>query len=494
MTIPDLLNPDHVAAMDNPQLPSYDRSRLRPRIIHLGFGAFARAHWMSYHQDYLLQNPQSDWGVVVCGLQSSAERLRQLEAADHLYSVLEHSDQISHLRIIGSIVKTAHPQHGGMDAFFAPFLEADLAIVSLTITEKGYCLVGDALDEANPAILHDLHDPTAPQSAIGVLVEALRRRRDKGLDGFSILSLDNLPSNGTLCKKAVLSFANKREAALARWIEDQVAFPCSMVDRIVPAMTDESRVLIKEKLGGLDDPTAIVCEPFRQWVIEDTFIKGRPTWEEVGVEIVSDVEPFEEMKLRTLNGAHSFLAYLGYLGGYKTIDACMADDSYRAVAHALMIKEQQPTLHLPGDVDLDTYADALIERFSNSQLHHQTAQIASDGSQKLPQRLLASIAWHLDHGSSWTRLAMAVAGWLRFMTGQDEQGKPTPINDPLATPIAEAAHLLPDWEAYIDAVFAMPAIFPPALAQDQRFVTGVKQQYAALIELGAKKHMSAMVD
>ncbi|WP_210238841.1 mannitol dehydrogenase family protein [Cohaesibacter sp. CAU 1516] len=489
MTISDLMN-----APGKPQLPTYDRSKLRPRLIHLGFGAFARAHWMSYHQDFLLQTPDSDWGVVVSDILFGADRFGQFEENDHLYSVLEHSDTISNVRIIGSIVKTAHPERGGMDAFFAPFLEPDIAIVSMTVTEKGYCLTGGALDLANPAIAHDLDNPTAPKSAIGALVEALARRKAAGLDGFTILSLDNLPANGKLCQQAVLSFADKRDAVLAAWIRKHVTFPCSMVDRIVPALTDESRALITEKLGGMQDPNGIVCEPFRQWVIEDAFVKGRPAWEEVGAQFVPDVEPFEEMKLRTLNGAHSFLAYLGYLAGYETIDACMEDANFRSVAHALMVKEQQPTLDVPGDVDLDAYAAALIERFSNSQLKHKTAQIASDGSQKLPQRMLASIAWHLEHNGDWTRLALGVAGWLRFMTGSDEQGNPTPINDPLAEPIAKAAALLPDWDAYIDAVFAMEAIFPPALVADVRFVGGVKQQYAALIELGSKRHMTAMVD
>ena len=489
MTISDLMN-----APGNPQLPTYDRAKLRPRLIHLGFGAFARAHWMSYHQDFLLKHPDSDWGVVVSDVLFGADRFGQLEENDHLYTVLEHSDTINNVRIIGSIVKTAHPERGGMEAFFAPFLEPDIAIVSMTVTEKGYCLAGGVLDQTNPAIVHDLANPTTPKSAIGALVEALRRRRDAGLDGFTILSLDNLQANGKLCEKAVSSYAEALNPVLAKWIAANVTFPCSMVDRIVPALTDESRALITETLGGMEDPNGIVCEPFRQWVIEDKFVKGRPAWEEVGAQFVPDVEPFEEMKLRTLNGAHSFLAYLGYLGGYKTIDACMADENYRSAAHALMIKEQQPTLDVPGDVDLDAYADALIDRFSNSQLKHQTAQIASDGSQKLPQRMLNSIAWHLENGGDWPRLAMGVAGWLRFMTGTDEQGEPTPINDPLADPIAEAADLLPDWEAYIDKVFTMEAIFPPALAQDQRFVAGVKRQYAALIELGAKRHMAAMVD
>ena len=488
MTISDLMT-----APGNPQLPDYDRSALKPRLIHMGFGAFARAHWMSYHQDLLIQQKNADWGIVVSSLLSGADRFAQLEDNDYLYSVLEHSDTESNLRVIGAIVQTAHPARGGMDAYFAPFLVPEIAMVSMTITEKGYCLSGGALDLKNPAIIHDLANPHTPKSAIGALVEALRRRREAGLDGFTILSLDNLPSNGKLCQKAVMSYARTLDGDLADWIEAHVTFPSSMVDRIVPALTDESRALITKTLGGMEDPNGIVCEPFRQWVIEDNFIKGRPSWEDVGAQFVANVEPFEEMKLRTLNGAHSFLAYLGYLAGYETIDACMADKDYRSVAHALMIKEQQPTLHVPDDVDLDAYADALIARFSNSQLKHRTAQIASDGSQKLPQRMLESIDWHIAHGSDWSRLALGVAGWLRFMTGTDEKGEPTPINDPaMADVIAEKAKLLPDWEAYIDAVFALDAIFPANLAEDSDFVTKVKATYATLVQRGAKQTVASL--
>ncbi|WP_316858455.1 fructuronate reductase [uncultured Cohaesibacter sp.] len=488
MTISELMT-----APGNAQLPDYDRGSLRPRLIHLGFGAFARAHWMSYHQDFLLKHPASDWGVVVSDILFGADRFGQLEENDHLYSVLEHSDTVSNLRIIGSIVKTAHPERGGMDAFFAPFLEPDIAIVSMTVTEKGYCLSGGELDVKNPAIAHDLENRQSPKTAIGALVEALRRRREAGLDGFTILSLDNLPSNGKLCKKAVMSFVQTLDPELANWISANVTFPCSMVDRIVPALTDESRALIKKTLGGMEDPNGIVCEPFRQWVIEDDFIKGRPAWEEVGAQFVPDVEPFEEMKLRTLNGAHSFLAYLGYLGGYETIDACMGDENYRKAAHTLMIREQQPTLDVPGDVDLDAYADALINRFSNSQLKHKTAQIASDGSQKLPQRMLASIAWHIEHDSDWSLLALGVAGWLRFMTGSDEQGEPTPINDPMADQIAQKALALPNWEAYINGVLEMEAIFPAKLSQNPEFVTKIKAAYTTLVQTGAKATVAAAI-
>ena len=472
--------------------PLYSRDQLRPRLVHISFGAFARAHMMSYHQDYLHKHGDSDWGVVVADMRSGAERFALLEDNGYLYSVLEHSDAVSHMRVIGSIIKAVHPARGGFDAFFDPFMEPDLAIVSLTITEKGYCLAAGHLDHANPDIAHDLGDQAFPKTVIGALVEILHKRREAGLDGFTVLSLDNLPSNGKLCRIAVMEFAEAKDAALARWIEDHVTFPSSMVDRIVPALTDESRALIKDRLGH-DDPNGIVCEPFRQWVIEDDFIKGRPGWEEAGAQFVADVEPFEEMKLRMLNGAHSFLAYLGYLGGLETISDCMGVEDYRQAAHQLMVREQMPTLSVPSDVDLPAYADALIERFSNSQLRHKTAQIASDGSQKLPQRMLASIAWHIEHGSDWSHLALGVAGWLRFMRGTGEDGKPTPINDPMADVISQCAENAPDDMAYIDAVLALDVIFPPALVEKGAFVMKIKASYSTLVQEGARASVAALL-
>lgn len=484
---------DLMSVPDGIELPRYDRDKLRPRLLHLGFGAFARAHWMSYHQDLLHKEPGSDWGVVVSDILFGAERFGQLEDNDHLYSVLEHSDSVSDMRVIGSIVKTAHPARGGLDAFFAPFLEPDLAIVSMTVTEKGYCLAAGKLDEKNEAIMHDLAHPHSPKTAIGALVEALARRRAVGLDGFTILSLDNLPTNGKLCEAAVMAFANAVDADLAHWIRGHVTFPCSMVDRIVPALNDESRALIRERLG-FDDANGIVCEPFRQWVIEENFVKGRPAWEKAGAQFVQDVIPFEEMKLRMLNGAHSFLAYLGYLGGYKTISDCMGDANYKKAAYQLMVREQLPTLSVPGDVDLPAYADALIARFSNSQLQHQTAQIASDGSQKLPQRMLESIVWHAENSKPWPHLALGVAGWLRYMKGVDDQGGQTPINDPMADEIARLAAQAEDDTHFVASILALEAIFPPVLIQNPDFVASIQEVYADLASKGAKSCVADLVD
>jgi len=257
-----------------------------------------------------------------------------------------------------------------------------------------------------------------------------------------------------------------------------------MVDRIVPAVTPETLQRIAD-LTGIDDPVAVACEPFRQWVIEDNFVAGRPEWEKAGAELVTDVLPFEEMKLRMLNGSHSFLAYLGYLAGYPLINICMEDQNFRAAARALMLNEQAPTLKVKG-VDLSRYADSLIARYENTALAHRTWQIAMDGSQKLPQRMLDSIRWHLAKGSNWPLLALGVAGWMRYVDGVDEQGNAIEISDPLKADIAAKVAQSEQGTARVQALLSLTAIFGDDLPGNPVFVEGVMQAYRVLLEKGAK--------
>jgi len=257
-----------------------------------------------------------------------------------------------------------------------------------------------------------------------------------------------------------------------------------MVDRIVPAVTPQTLQRIAE-LTGIDDPVAVACEPFRQWVIEDNFVAGRPEWEKAGAELVSDVLPFEEMKLRMLNGSHSFLAYLGYLACYPLINICMEDANFRAAARALMLNEQAPTLRVQ-DVDLARYADSLIARYENTALAHRTWQIAMDGSQKLPQRMLDSVRWHLAHGTSWQLLALGVAGWMRYVDGIDEQGNTIEISDPLKAEIAAKVAQSEQGAARVQALLSLSAIFANDLPNNPAFVEGVTQAYLLLLEKGAK--------
>ncbi|MXN66574.1 fructuronate reductase [Stappia sp. GBMRC 2046] len=471
--------------------PSYDRNRLKPRILHIGFGAFVRAHLLVY-LDEILRKTDGDWGVCAVRLNSGAEELTELDTADHLYTVAEVDDGGITARTVGAVVSTCHPKRDGADALFARFEDPDLSIVSLTITEKGYCQKDGELDPDHKGIQADLASPEAPGTAVGYLVEGLRRRKESGLAGVTLLSCDNLPNNGAVCRAVVQAFAERRDPALARWIARNVSFPSTMVDRIVPALDDEGRAVLHSVLGDEDDPNGIVCEPFRQWVIEDDFAAGRPDFELAGAQFTDDVRPFEEMKLRMLNGSHSFIAYLGALAGHQTVSACMNDDPFRAAAFDLMMKEQAPTLSMPEDVDLDAYARALIARFSNSRLKHRTTQIASDGSQKLPQRFLESVRHHMRSGADWPRLALGIAGWMAYCRGRDDEGNPLPLNDPLAEKLTDIAITTEDGTEYVREILERSGIFPPMLSEDTGFRTRIADAYKALRKQGARNAVAAL--
>ncbi len=336
----------------------------------------------------------------------------------------------------------------------------------------------------HPMIAADLQNPHQPLTAPGIIVEALARRKAAGLPAFTVMSCDNMPENGHVTRQVVTAYAREVDAELAIWIEQNVTFPSTMVDRIVPAVTPETLDKI-EQLTGVRDPAGVACEPFRQWVIEDTFVVGRPQWENAGATLVADVVPFEEMKLRMLNGSHSFLAYLGYLAGYQHINDCMADDNYRLTAQALMLREQAPTLKVQG-VDLQRYADQLIARYRNPALRHRTWQIAMDGSQKLPQRMLDSVRWHLANHSDFDLLALGVAGWMRYVGGVDEQGKAIDISDPLLPVIQRAVANSEEGASRVKALLGMAEIFGNDLPQAARFTQKVQEAYDSLLTYGAK--------
>lgn len=329
-----------------------------------------------------------------------------------------------------------------------------------------------------------IQTPHQPLTAPGIIVEALARRKAAGLPAFTVMSCDNMPENGHVTRQVVTAYAREVDAELAIWIEQNVTFPSTMVDRIVPAVTPETLDKI-EQLTGVRDPAGVACEPFRQWVIEDTFVAGRPLWENAGATLVADVVPFEEMKLRMLNGSHSFLAYLGYLAGYQHINDCMADDNYRLTAQALMLREQAPTLKVQG-VDLQRYADQLIARYRNPALRHRTWQIAMDGSQKLPQRMLDSVRWHLANHSDFDLLALGVAGWMRYVGGVDEQGKAIDVSDPLLPVIQRAVANSEEGASRVKALLGMAEIFGNDLPQAARFTQKVQEAYDSLLTYGAK--------
>ncbi|WP_034915932.1 fructuronate reductase [Erwinia sp. 9145] len=465
--------------------PDYDRSKLRTRMVHIGFGAFHRAH-QALCTDKLASAHQSDWGYCEVNL-NSGELIQALKQQNYCYSVAEMADEQILLRVVGVITAALHGRSDGIDAVIDAMSQPDIAIVSMTVTEKAYCHEPSSgrLNLTHPAIAHDIAHPDAPDSLPGLIVAALRRRRERGLPPFSVMSCDNMPENGHVTRNVVIALAKQQDTDLADWIGENVTFPSTMVDRIVPAMTGETHAVLRDRLG-CNDPVGVACEPFFQWVIEDNFVSGRPAWEKAGAELVSDVLPYEEMKLRMLNGSHSFLAYLGNLAGYQHISDCMADTHFRTAARKLMMAEQAPTLHTP-DVDLAAYADSLIARYENRAIKHRTAQIANDGSQKLPQRWLDSIRWHLRNGSDFTLLALGVAGWMRYVSGVDERGEPIEINDPMRDRLAQIVAETSSNQSRVAGLLAVNAIFGEDLPTEGKFVARVNDFYQQLTTLGAKE-------
>ena len=466
--------------------PAYDPRRIPVGIVHLGIGAFHRAQTAIYTDDALAQTA-GPWGI--CGVSlRSADVSDRLAPQDGLYTSVEKSPQGFRRRVIGSVREVLFL---GADReriqvrLHAPATE----IVSLTVTEKGYCHdpASGRLNFAHPDIVHDLADRAQPVSAVGLIVAALDTRRASRASGFTVLCCDNLPHNGALLRGLVLAFAGERDPALARWIEDNAAFPSTMVDRIVPATTDAD-IVDNDRALGLHDAAPVVHEPFKQWVIEDRFVAGRPAWDRVGVQFVADVAPFEAMKLRLLNASHSAFAYLGYLAGHEFIYQVAAQPDFVAFMRRLMREEVAPTLKLPAGADVVAYQNALVERFGNPALPHRTQQIAMDGSQKLPQRLLGTVRDNLEAGRSVDLLTLAVAGWMRYVSGSDEAGREIKVSDPLASEFARiaAAHR-GDPEGLAAGLLSLSAIFGDDLPADPRFTRTVTDWLSALIRDGAAR-------
>ena len=467
---------------DAVERPRYDRGVVTPGIVHLGIGAFHRAHMAAYVDSLLAAEP--DWGIIGASLRRPDTR-DALAPQDFLYTLAVRDAAGTRCRIIGSLLDVIDANED-REALLTLMADAATRIVSLTVTEKGYCHdpATGALDVNHPDIRHDLDRPDMPVSAPGMLVEALARRKAEGIAPFTVMSCDNLPANGRTVRRILIAFARLRDSALADWLEEGLACPSTMVDRIVPATTDADRAEISG-LTGLEDSWPIVTEPFTQWVIEDHFPLGRPAFDTVGAQMVEDVEPFELMKLRMLNGSHSSIAYLGYLSGYQHVSEAIADPGIARLIHGLMTEEVMATLPMPR-ADLEAYRDALLSRFANPALKHRTWQIAMDGTQKLPQRLLGTISDRLAEGLPVARAALGVAGWMRYVTGIDEKGTPIDVRDPHAArlrTIADAAGR--DATQLADGLFALEEVFGTALPQHTGFRETVTRHLESLFSVGA---------
>jgi len=470
--------------------PGYDRSTITPGIVHLGIGAFYRAHGAAYI-DACLARGERDWGIVGASLRSPETR-DALAPQDGLYTLALRESERTQLRVVGALQEIlVAPEAPGrlLDRLSDPAIR----IVTLTITEKGYAvdLGTGTLRRDHPDIQHDLAAPQAPRSALGFLAEAIARRRALGLRPFTILSCDNLPQNGRTLRRVLTEFAGLRSPDLAAYVEEAVACPSSMVDRIVPATTPDDRQMVAAALG-LEDAWPVMGEPFGQWVIEDVFPAGRPGLEASGVEFVADVQPYEHMKLRLLNGTHSTLAAVGRLAGLETVADAIGQPDVRAFIERYWTSVI-PTLTLEP-ARAHAYTRQLLERYDNAALRHRTAQIAMDASQKLPQRIIAALRECLARGLPCQPLIFAVAAWIRSCGGLSDAGEALPLNDPTF----QAWSGRPDQRAatpreVVQAFLALTSVFGEDLPRHQAFVAALEEHLATIARDGVLAAIAARV-
>ena len=465
--------------------PGYCRSQTRIGTVHFGPGAFHRGH-QAFFFDRLLEK---DAARAICAVSLKTASVRDALAPQHgLYTLVE-LDQAPTMRVIGAIRELLVATESG-DTVASRLCDAATSVVTMTVTEKGYCLDGDGgLDFAHPDIAHDLSHPDAPRSLIGWLVRGLELRRARGLAPYLVVSCDNLAGNGPTLRRAVLAFAARRDAGLAGWIEATARFPRTMVDSITPA-TDQA---LRERVAqatGLEDAWPIQRERFAQWVIEEVDCPGQPDWTSVGVTVSRDVTAYERAKLRLLNGAHSTLAYVGLLAGLQTVAEAMAQPALRTFIERMMSHDIEPTLDMPQPGALTAYRQSILRRFENPAMQHRLAQIAWDGSQKLPIRILGTVADALRAGSSIVRLVVPIAAWMQFVRARSRDG--VEIVDPLAAQLAglgrqttgNADHDLP-------LFFALPGVFPAVLAQEPLFRRTLGEAYEAFAAHGSLASVTA---
>lgn len=460
-------------------LPRLARTRPAPRpgIVHLGPGAFFRSFVAPFTQEAMAA-AGGDWGILAVALRHATAR-DALAPQGGVYTSVALTPDGPERRVVDCIADVLLLPEDP-ERVIAAMADPAIRIVTLTITEKGYGHVPAtrALDRDRPDIAHDIAHPDAPRSAPGLIVAALARRRARATAPFTVLPCDNLSENGPLARGVVLDLARAVDPALADWIEAEGAFPASMVDRITPAMTGDDRARLAEAAGYVD-AAAVHHEPFRQWVIEDRFVGGaRPAWEAAGAQVVPDVAPFETMKLRCLNGAHSALAYLGSLAGHETVADAVADPAFAAYLRRLWRAEILPTLSPPEGVDLPGYCDALLDRFANPAIRHRLLQIAMDGSQKLPQRLLPPLRERLRDGAPAPCLALAVAGWMHHLATDH-------VEDPLAATLHGAA-------GDPAALLRLREVFDPDLAARADFRDAVLSGWTAIAERGPRAAVAAL--
>lgn len=444
--------------------PRYDRDAAGVGIVHVGLGAFMRAHLAVYTDDALAAEG-GDWRITAIGLRSR-DAIDVLNKQNGLYTLVVRDAEMSG-RVIGSIADAIHAPSDPA-AVLAALAAPGTRIVTITITEKGYGIdpATGGLDNTVPAIAADLaSDLSAPQSAVGLIVAGLERRRAHGVGPFTALSCDNLPENGRILKRLVLDFARRRDEDLADWIEANARFPSTMVDRITPPQTEKTRTDARA-LTGADDLAAIETEPFSQWVIEDDFRDGRPAWEKGGAVMVKDVHAYERMKLVMLNGTHSMLAYAGHVTGHRFVRDTMADPDLKRLIDRHMQTAAATLDAVPG-IDLDQYRQALLVRFANPAIDHPTYQIAMDGTQKLPTRIFDATLAAMTRGADFGSFAFATAAWMAYVKGAI--GGAYAIRDPREAELLSAASSAQLADGLLDALLALPGLVPTELRAHETF-------------------------
>lgn len=472
------------ALSDKVAMPEYDRTAVRPGIVHFGVGGFHRAHQAMYLDRLMNDSKALEWGIRGVGTMPADQRMRDvLQAQDGLYTlVIKHPDGTLEPRVIGSIIEYLYAPDDP-EAVLARMTAPATRIVSLTITEGGYHVnqVTGEFDPDDPGLQHDLEPGVVPTSAFGLVVEGLARRRAGGVPAYTVMSCDNIPGNGHVAKKMLTSFARLKDPELADWIEREVRFPNSMVDRITPVTADADKAALADEFG-IEDGWPVVCEPFTQWVLEDDFGGDRPPFEDVGVQLVTDVEPYELMKLRLLNASHQALCYLGYLAGYRYAHEVCQDKLFVDFLLRYMDEEATPTLPPVPGVDLDRYKHQLIERFANPEVRDTLARLCAESSDRIPKWLLPVVREQLAAGRGIERAALVVAAWARYAEGTDEQGEPIEVVDRLRDRLVERAQR----NREDPLVFISDRDLFGDLADDERFVRAYTSALASLHERGAR--------
>lgn len=473
-------------------LPAYPLGDIRQGIAHIGVGGFHRAH-QAYYTDALMNTGADlDWAICGVGLRAEDRRARDdLASQDYLFTLYELGDNDdTEVRVIGAINDMLLAEDGAQ-VLIDKLADPQIRIVSLTITEGGYCI-----DDSNgefmahlPQIQHDLAHPDAPTTVFGFLCAALAKRRAAGTPAFTLMSCDNLPHNGAVTRKALLAFATRHDAELAQWIDHNVSFPNAMVDRITPMTSVAHRLQLHDE-HGIDDAWPVVCEPFVQWVLEDKFVNGRPAWEKVGVQFTDDVSPYEEMKIKLLNGSHLALTYLGFLKGYRFVHETMNDPLFVRYIRAYMDLDVTPQLAPVPGIDLGDYKNTLVERFSNQAIADQLERVCSDGSSKFPKFTVPTINRLIADGGETRRAALVVAAWAVYLKGVDENGVNYTIPDPRA---GFCQALVADDALVTQRMLEVEEIFGTAIPRSAEFVAAFEWCCNSLREHGVTRTLERVL-